>query len=64
MVFTTQARRQYVATYQRSVLPHVQAVVTSDMGASEVREFEQRYPGYKKIPLHWKGSHPYWVLLR
>jgi hypothetical protein len=63
MVFTDQAKRQYVLDYKRSVLPHVQAVITSDLKASEVREFEARYPHYKTIPLSWRHSHPYWVLL-
>ncbi len=63
MVFTDQAKRQYVADYKRSVLPHVQAVVTSDLQASEVREFELRYPNYRTFTLYWRHSHPYYVLL-
>jgi hypothetical protein len=63
MVFTVQAKRQYVLDYKRSVLPHVQAVVTSDMSASEVREFESRYPNFRTFPLYWRHSHPYYVLL-
>lgn len=62
MVFTAQQRAAYDATFRSSVLPHVQALVTSDLADPEAGSFLQRYPRATKVTLGYGGA-PYYVLL-
>jgi hypothetical protein len=62
MIFTTRQRRQYMAEFQRSVLPHTQALLTSHLIVTEARDFLARYPHAKRIKLTYAGR-PYYVLL-
>ena len=62
MVFTAEQRRIYMATFRRSVLPHIQALITANLTAPEARSFLNRYPQAKKITLSYSGQ-PYYVLL-
>ncbi len=62
MVFTAQQRRIYMATFRRSVLRHIQALITANLTAPEARSFLNRYPQAKKITLSYSGQ-PYYVLL-
>ena len=62
MVFTTEQRRAYMATFRRRVLPDTQAVVTPDLHAPEARSFLLRYPHAKIMTLAFAGR-PYYVLL-
>jgi hypothetical protein len=62
MVFTTQQRRAYMATFQKAVLPHTQAVLTSSLSAQEARIFLHRYPHARRITVMYAGA-PYYVLL-
>jgi hypothetical protein len=62
MVFTTQQRLAYEATFRSSVLPHVQALITANLGAAESRFFLQRYPRATRVTLSYSGA-PYYVLL-
>jgi hypothetical protein len=62
MVFTEQANAVYMATFLRSVLPKVQAIVTSDPLSPEVRAFRLRYTRWEPIRLPFWGPR-YWLLL-
>jgi hypothetical protein len=53
----------YMAYFRASVLPHTQALVTGSLSTQEARFFLQRYPGARRILLHF-GRKPYYVLLR
>jgi hypothetical protein len=53
----------YMAYFQASVLPRTQALVTGSLSTPEARFFLQRYPGARRILLHF-GRKPYYVLLR
>jgi hypothetical protein len=53
----------YMAYFRSDVLPLTQAVLTADPGTPEARFFMQRYPGARRITLHFAGQ-PYYVLLR
>jgi hypothetical protein len=53
----------YMAYFRTHVLPVTQAVITSQLSTPEARYFVQRYPGARRITLHY-GSKPYYVLLR
>jgi hypothetical protein len=62
MVFTAQQRIAYMATFSRSVLPHIQALITSSLTAPEAQYFLRFYPGATKVTLAYSGQ-PYYVLL-
>jgi hypothetical protein len=62
MVFTEKANAVYKATFRRSVLPKVQAIVTNDLLAPEVREFRLYYKHWEPIRLPTFGPR-YWLLL-
>jgi hypothetical protein len=62
MVFTVQQRAVYMATFRRSVLPHIQALITANLTVPEAQYFLKRYPQAKKITLRYSGQ-PYYVLL-
>jgi hypothetical protein len=62
MVFTAQQRVAYDATFRTSVLPHVQALITSNLADPEGRDFLARYPQAAKVILDYGGA-PYYVLL-
>ncbi|HSR87078.1 MAG TPA: hypothetical protein VLM11_23090 [Streptosporangiaceae bacterium] len=62
MVFTAQQRVAYMAAFRRSVLPHVQALITATIADPEAQYFLQRYPRATKITLTYSGE-PYYVLL-
>jgi len=62
MVFTAQQRAAYIATFRSSVLPHVRALITTNLGGRETRSFLQRYPLARKVTLTYGGA-PYYVLL-
>jgi hypothetical protein len=53
----------YMAYFRASVLPNTQALVTEFLSTPEARFFLQRYPGARRIRLHF-GREPYYVLLR
>ena len=53
----------YMAYFRASVLPQTQALVTGSLSTPEARFFLQRYPGARRILLHF-GRKPYYVLLR
>jgi hypothetical protein len=52
----------YMRYFRASVLPHIQALVTSSLDAPEARFFVRRYAGARRITLH-VGAAPYYVLL-
>jgi hypothetical protein len=62
MVFTVQQRAVYMSTFRRSVLPHIQALLTAHLTAPEAQYFLRRYPQATKITLGYSGQ-PYYVLL-
>jgi hypothetical protein len=62
MIFTTKQRRQYMAAFRTSVLPHTQAVLTTHLITTEARDFLARDPDAKRIKLTFAGR-PYYVLL-
>jgi hypothetical protein len=62
MVFTEQQKAVYLATFDRSVLPRVRAILTEDPYAPEVQDFEHRYPQWEPIRLRYRAR-PYWLLL-
>jgi len=62
MVFTKQANAVYMATFRRSVLPKVQAIITNDPLAPEVRAFRLHYRHWEPIRLPFRGPR-YWLLL-
>jgi hypothetical protein len=62
MVFTKQANAVYMATFRRSVLPKVQAIVTNDPLAPEVRAFRLHYAHWEPIRLPFWGPR-FWLLL-
>jgi hypothetical protein len=62
MVFTAQQRADFLATFRSGVLPHVRALITSNLADPEVRSFLQRYPRARNVTLGYSGA-PYYVLL-
>jgi hypothetical protein len=62
MVFTAEQRAAYLRTFRGAVLPHVQALITSNLAAPEARLFRQRYPQATTVTLGYAGA-PYYVLL-
>ncbi len=62
MIFTANERLAYLATFRRSVLPKIQALVTRHLGAAEAVYFHERYPHMKRINLDYAGE-PLYVLL-
>jgi hypothetical protein len=52
----------YMRYFQASVLPHIQALVTSSLGTPEARFFLRHYPGARRITLY-DGRQPYHLLL-
>jgi hypothetical protein len=53
----------FLADFRTRVLPQTQAVLTLSASAPEARLFVQRYPGARRITLHYGGV-PYYLLLR
>jgi hypothetical protein len=61
MVFTEQANAAYLRTFEKSVLPKTHALLTDQLNAAEVLDFERYYPHYQRIHLKYRG--PYWLFL-
>jgi hypothetical protein len=62
LVFTAQQRAAYAKLFRGTVLPHIQALITSNLSAPEARLFRQRYPQATNVTLGYAGA-PYYVLL-
>ncbi|HTZ91048.1 MAG TPA: hypothetical protein VMB74_01520 [Streptosporangiaceae bacterium] len=63
MVFTEQQDAAYLSDFREHVLPKTKALVTDILGTPEDLAFEQYYPNYRLIELHYRRSHALWVLL-
>jgi hypothetical protein len=63
MVMNVPELKSFLATFESSVLPRTQALVTSKLTAPEAVDFISRYPHSRKFILRY-GRYPYFVLLR
>jgi hypothetical protein len=63
MVMNVPELKSFLATFESSVLPRTQALVTSKLSAPEARDFLRRYQHRRKFVLHY-GRYPYYVLIR
>ncbi len=62
LVFTQQQLTEYLQTFQSSVLPRTQALITPNLHRPEAVDFMHRYPHARRITLRYQGG-PYFVLL-
>lgn len=62
MVLTQQQRLAFLATFEKSVLPRTQALVTSTLQAPEAEDFLLRYKNARQITLSFAG-YPCYILL-
>lgn len=62
LVFTQQQLNAYLQTFQRSVLPRTQALITPNLHRPEALYFMRRYPHTRRITLRYQRG-PYFVLL-
>jgi hypothetical protein len=63
MVLTSPQRDAFYADFQMRVLPRTQALVTSDLSATETQYFLAAYKSARRVTLEYRGK-PYYVLLR
>ncbi len=62
LIFTQQQMTAYLRTFQTSVLPQTQAIVTADLQRPEVRYFLQRYADARQIVLSYQSTKLYVLL--